>query len=71
MFFTVLGMILLCIIGGYFIMMGLVMFVAGSFYGISPINSWQAWVTIIIPIILGIAIEVCTFVYSPLTLSME
>lgn len=71
MFFTVFGMILLCIIGGYFIIMiGLVMFVAGSFYGMSP-GSWKAWLTIIIPIIIGIAIEVCTFVYSPLTLNME
>ncbi len=51
-------------------MMGLVMFVAGSFYGMPPTN-WKHWLTIIIPIIIGIAIEVCTFVYSPLTLSME
>lgn len=48
-------------------MMGLVMFVAGSFYGMPPTN-WKHWLTIIIPIIIGIAIEVCTFVYS---LSME
>lgn len=71
MFFTVLGMILLCIIGGYFIMMGLVMFVAGAFYQMSPINSWKDWVTIITPSILGIVIIACTFIYSPLTLSME
>lgn len=70
MFFTILGMILLYIIGGYFIMRGLVMFVAGSFYGMSPTN-WKAWLTIIIPIILGIAIIACTFIYSPLTLNME
>jgi len=70
MFFTVLGMILLCIIGGYFIMMGLVMFVAGSFYGMSP-DSWKAWLTIIIPIILGIAIIACTFIYSPLVILYE
>lgn len=70
MFFTVLGMILLCIIGGYFIMMGLGMFVAVSFYGMPPTN-WKHWLTIIISIIIGIAIEVCTFIYSPLTLSME
>lgn len=70
MFFTVLGMILLCIIGGYFIMMGLVMFVPGSFYGIPP-NNWKDWMSIIIPVIIGIIIEVCTFIYSPLTLSME
>lgn len=70
MFFTIFGMVLLCIIGGYFIMMGLVMFVAGSFYGMSPTN-WKDWISIIIPIMSGIAIEVCTFIYSPLTLSME
>ena len=51
-------------------MRGLVMFVAGSFYGMSPTN-WKAWLTIIIPIILGIAIIACTFIYSPLTLNME
>ena len=70
MFFTMLGMVLLCIIGGYFIAMGLGMFVAVSFYGMSPTN-WKHWLTIIIPIILGIVIITCTFIYSPLTLSME
>lgn len=71
MFFTILGMILLCIIGGYFIMMGLVMFVAESFYEMSSTNSWKDWVAIIIPSILGIVIIACTFIYSPLTLSIE
>lgn len=70
MFFTVLGMILLCIIGGYFIMMGLVMFVAGKFFGMSPI-SCDTWIFILIVLTIGVTIIACTFIYSPLTLSME
>lgn len=51
-------------------MMGLVMFVAGPLYGMSPTN-WKDWLTIITPIILGIVIIACTFIYSPLTLRMD
>ena len=69
MFFTILGMILLCIIGGYFIAMGILMIIAGKFFGMSPI-SCDTWIFILIVLTIGVTIIAYTFVYSPLTLSM-
>ena len=70
MFFTLLGMLALCVIGGYFILAGIAVWFVSRLYG----TVYDNWLDNLIPIttiIVGLVIIICTLVYSPISLTME
>ena len=70
MFFTLLGMLALCVIGGYFILAGIAVWFVSRLYG-TVYDNWLDCLILITPIIVGLIIIICTFVYSPISLTME
>lgn len=70
MFLILLGMLALCVIGGYFILAGIAMWLASRLYG-TVYDNWLDNLIPITPIIVGLAIIICTLVYSPISLTME
>ena len=70
MFFTLLGMLALCILGGYFILAGIAVWLASRLYG-TVYDNWLDCLILITPIIVGLIIIICTLVYSPISLTME
>ena len=70
MFFTLLGMLALCILGGYFILAGIAVWLASRLYG-TVYDNWLDYLIPIAPIVMGLTIIICTFVYSPISLTME
>lgn len=70
MFFILLGMLALCVIGGYFILAGIAVWFASRLYG-TVYDNWLDNLIPFTPIIVGLTIIICTFVYSPISLTME
>ena len=67
MFFTLLGMIALCMIGGYFILAGIAVWFVSRLYG-TVYDSCLDYLIPFTPIVMGLTIIICTFVYSPTSL---